>query len=149
MFTATANCRVAPAHVRRDRCRNYRLVSRCLVRDTDNKQPSTINSTSRIRLGLIVVILTSAVIAAVSIYDVYWSFKNQEVLWEFEENPIGSWLIARDGGDVALFMTVKMITTMIVVATVPLLYRFRQYWGLAVGVSLATFQSGLFLYLNT
>jgi hypothetical protein len=148
MYTATPKRRIAPAHARRDRCRSSRLVSRCLSGNSSNSELTT-NPANRVRFGLIIICLVSAIIAAVSIYDVYWSFKNQEVLWEFEENPVGSWLIAKDGGDVALFMTVKMISTMFVVAAVPILYRFRAYWGMAVGVSLATFQSGLFVYLNT
>lgn len=44
----------------------------------------------------------------VECYDVYWSIKLQETLYGNELNPIGRFLISLDGGDVALFMTMKI-----------------------------------------
>lgn len=89
-----------------------------------------------------------ALIASVSMYDVYWSFKTQDVLVEFEKNPIGTWLINMDGGDIALFMTVKMMGTMAVILAIPAIYFARRTWGLIVCVSLAIFQLLLFGFLN-
>ena len=88
------------------------------------------------------------VIAAVSAYDTYWSFKNQDTLYDFEQNPVGRWLMELDGGDVALFMTVKMIGTLIVLNAIPLIGRFRKSWCLPIACSVATFQLLLFAYLN-
>jgi len=88
------------------------------------------------------------VIAGVSAYDTYWSFKNQNTLYDAEQNPIGRWLMELDGGDVALFMTVKMLGTLIVLNAIPLVGRFRKSWCLPIAGSVATFQLLLFAYLN-
>ncbi len=88
-----------------------------------------------------------AVVTSVAVYDVYWSFKTQSILQETEQNPLGSLLIEMDGGDIALFMTCKMLGTMFVVLAVPALYCFRRWWGMSTGVSLASFQCLVFLYL--
>ena len=88
------------------------------------------------------------IITAVAAYDVYWSFKTQDILRETEQNPLGVMLIQWDGGDIALFMTCKMMGTMAVILAVPALYCFRKWWGLACGISLAVFQSLVLLYLN-
>ena len=84
----------------------------------------------------------------VSMYDLYWSFKTQEVIAETEQNPVGSWLISLDGGDIALFMTAKSIGTMLVIMAIPALYRYRPKWGLTCGIAVAVFQLLLLIYLN-
>jgi len=88
-------------------------------------------------------------IGCISIYDVYWSFKTQAVLWEVEQNPMGVWLIEMDGGDIALFMTCKMLGTMIVLMSIPVMFVFRKSWGFAAGGAIALFQLWLFCYLNS
>ena len=95
-----------------------------------------------------VLALCVTVIAAVSAYDVYWSFKTQDVLQETELNPIGRWLIAADGGDIALFMTCKMLGVVAVILAIPAIYWFRVSWGLTCGVSVAVFQGLLYCYLD-
>lgn len=100
------------------------------------------------RRELLIVALFTAIITIVSVDDVYWSFKNQAVLYEVEQNPVGRWLMTMDGGDVALFMTAKLVLTMVVISAVPLLYRFRSHWGLTIGGAVAAFQLLLFAYLN-
>ena len=92
--------------------------------------------------------LLLVIVAAVAAYDVYLSIKFQDVLFAMEENPIGRWLIALDEGDVALFMTAKMIGVTAVVLTLPAIYRFRRSWGLLTVTALASFQSWLFYYLT-
>ncbi len=87
-------------------------------------------------------------ISFVSVYDVYWSFKTRDVLPEMELNPVGYWLIELDGGDISLFMTCKMVGTMLVILSVPALYAYKRHWGMACATGLAVFQSMLFLYLN-
>ena len=88
------------------------------------------------------------IIVFVSIYDSYLTFKTADVILEHEKNPIGVMLIEADGGDVALFMTLKMIGTMIVILMIPLIYFFKKRWGLAVASGLAFFQIMLFFYLT-
>ncbi len=88
------------------------------------------------------------VIAAVAAYDVYLSLKFQTTLYAMEENPLGRWLIAADNGDVALFLTVKMIGTMVVLLVLPAFYRFRRKLGMVTTSALAAFQTSLFCYLS-
>ena len=76
----------------------------------------------RIQFALLVM-----VIVAVGAYDVYLSIKHQNTLFEMEENPIGRWLIALDGGDVALFMTLKMIGISLVVWALMAMFRYRRH----------------------
>lgn len=88
------------------------------------------------------------IIVSVSIYDSYWTFKTADVILEYEKNPIGVMLIKADGGDVALFMTLKMIGTMLVILIIPLLYFFKKKMGLIVASFIASFQVMLFFYLT-
>ena len=88
------------------------------------------------------------IIGCVSIYDVYWSFKTAEVLKETEQNPLGTWLISADGGDISLFMTCKMVGTMIVLMSIPSIYVYKKQWGMICGAAVATFQCLLMVYLN-
>ena len=89
-----------------------------------------------------------AIITFVSCYDVYWSFKTAEILYQTEQNPIGMWLISLDGGDVSLFMTVKMVGTMLVILSIPALYCYRRKWGLTCAAGLTVFQCLLMVYFE-
>ncbi|WP_146373605.1 hypothetical protein [Symmachiella macrocystis] len=100
------------------------------------------------RLQITFLILATIIIGGVSAVDTYWTFKNQDFLYQYEQNPVGRWLMEQDGGDVALFMTFKMVGTLVVMCTIPLLYRFRAKWGITAGASVAGFQCLLFVYLN-
>jgi hypothetical protein len=59
-------------------------------------------------------------IGFVEVYDIYWSIKLQETLYNNELNPIGKWLIELDDGSVALFMAVK--TTLCIILMVGLIF---------------------------
>ena len=89
-----------------------------------------------------------ALITMVALYDIYWSFKMQDVLVEYELNPIGVWLIELDGGDIALFMTVKTMGTMCVVFAIPAIFFYRQRIGLVVAIGVASAQALVFTFLN-
>lgn len=98
--------------------------------------------------GLIILSGAMMIIAAISLYDIYWSFKTQEILYEVEQNPIGRWLIAADSGDVALFMTLKTLGTMIVLGAIPMTYWFKRWWGMTAAIAVSAFQCVLFLYIT-
>ncbi|MGI9519681.1 MAG: hypothetical protein ACR2NP_21690 [Pirellulaceae bacterium] len=98
-------------------------------------------TTELLLMGLMLTIIT-----CVSMIDVYWSFKTQAVLAETEQNPIGKWLIDRDGGDISLFMTLKMAGTMFVILAIPALYSIRRQWGLVAAATLTVFQCLLLVY---
>ena len=88
--------------------------------------------------------------AFVECYDVYWSIKLQETLYQNEINPIGAFLISLDGGDVALFMAMKVMTIVVILGTLPLILwssRPKMAWFL-LGVLFIS-RLLLFLFLET
>jgi len=88
------------------------------------------------------------IIGSVSVYDIYWSFRVQEELFQIEKNPIGKWLIEIDNGSIALFMTLKTVGTLVILSAIPLLYFFRKWWGMFAAIVLAIIQFLVFLYLT-
>ena len=112
--------------------------------------------------------LLCCIIVIVSSIDIYWLSKNRHFHIDSyvaeqaginkehtssgdyvitEQNPIGRYLLELDGGDVSLFILLKMIGTYIVVA---ILYTFRHYnirYTYVVAASVATAQLILLIYL--
>lgn len=88
-----------------------------------------------------------AFIGMVCAYDVYLSVKYPDWLRHLEQNPIGNWLLNLDGGDPALFMSVKFFSSMIVLGVLILSHRWygRLCWVLTSSVAL--FQCWLGGYL--
>jgi hypothetical protein len=89
-------------------------------------------------------------VAFVEVYDVYWSIKLQEVLYENELNPIGSALMSLDGGDVALFMAMKVMVIIIILGNLPVILwsnRIKVAWGLMAVIFISRLL--LFLFLET
>tara|TARA_Y100000034_G_scaffold136518_1_gene213536 strand:- start:1756 stop:1986 length:231 start_codon:yes stop_codon:yes gene_type:complete len=68
---------------------------------------------------------------------------------EYEQNPIGVWLMQLDGGDVALFMGLKFAGTVLVLGYLSMIYRKHENFAWAVMTPLFIFQSFLLLYLQT
>ena len=66
-------------------------------------------------------------ILLVSMVDHYLAIKLQDVMLEFEWNPLGILLIRLDGGSVALFMTIKMAIG--VLSLLQLILIFFFLWG--------------------
>lgn len=88
-------------------------------------------------------------IGAVSAIDVYWSIKLKELLYETELNPIGKWIMYMDGGDVSLFMGLKVFGTVLVLGV--LFYAFvrnrKMAWILIIPIFI--FQVALLAFLYT
>ena len=61
-------------------------------------------------------------ILLVSLVDHYLTIKLQDIILESEQNPMGKFLIQRDGG-VALFMTTKMLCLWIIFFILLSIYR--------------------------
>ena len=72
----------------------------------------------------IIFVVCCIIIVLVATVDIYWLIKNSEVILEYEKNPMGTWLINKDNGSVALFTSLKMLGTFIVITTLSALYRF-------------------------
>jgi formate/nitrite transporter FocA (FNT family) len=82
----------------------------------------------------------------VSMLDHYFTIKLQENILDYEQNPIGTFLIKLDSGSVALFMTVKMICLWLVVIAVILLYNIKKSYAYISLMSLCIAQLLLLLY---
>jgi hypothetical protein len=87
------------------------------------------------------------VIAAVSVHDATLVVLNEDMIIEFERNPVGKWLIERQGGEVWLFVLAKFAGAAVVCATLITLYRRRRGMALAAAGVLAAFQLALLGYL--
>lgn len=74
-------------------------------------------------------------ILLVSMVDHYLAIKLQDVMLEFEWNPLGILLIRLDGGSVALFMTIKMGFLWVIAGIILKLYEYKKkYAYAAIGV---------------
>ena len=87
-------------------------------------------------------------IGIISAIDIYWSIINQSVLWEMEQNPIGRYLIEKDGGSIALFMAIKVGGTIIALGVLVFLYHWKQKYAWPTIIILTLAQISLLSYLN-
>ncbi len=102
---------------------------------------------SHIRTNLFFYI-SCLLIACISAIDVYWLIKNQDFIARVEQNPVGVWLINKDGGDVALFAMVKMMTTFFVVGILITLFKkWNRAKAFAITTIIASLQVTLLGYL--
>ena len=95
-------------------------------------------------------LLAWAFVGFVEVYDVYWSIKLQEILLSNELNPIGKFLISLDGGDVALFMAMKVLAMIMILGSLPVILwsdRRKIAWFLLGVIFIA--RLALFLFLET
>jgi len=86
----------------------------------------------------------------VECYDIYWSIKLQETLYGNELNPVGRFLISLDGGDVALFMAMKVAIILLILGTLPLIlwsHKPKVAW-LLLGIIFIS-RLALFVFLET
>lgn len=88
----------------------------------------------------IIFVVCCAIIVLVAAVDIYWLIKNSEVILEYEKNPMGTWLINKDNGSVALFTSLKMIGTFIVITTLSMLYKLHAIKTIIMAGILALFQ---------
>jgi hypothetical protein len=86
-------------------------------------------------------------VVAISVHDAMLVILNSDVISQAERNPIGKWLIERQGGDVWLFVLVKLAGTAIACAVLVTLYEFRVHLALVASVGVACFQTVLLWYL--
>ncbi len=88
-------------------------------------------------------------IAGVSVHDAVLLIQNQEVIGQFERNPMGQWLLALGNNEVWLFVSVKLLGTAIVCTSIVALCDYSRKLGYMTAVGLATFQASLLFYLCT
>ena len=87
-------------------------------------------------------------IAAISVHDAVLVVIHHEVIDQYEQNPLGRWLIQWHGGDVWLFVLVKFAGTALVCAVLVRLYQHRSSVAVTVAATIAGFQLLLLLYLH-
>lgn len=92
-------------------------------------------------------IVCCALIAAISVHDAMLVVLNHESILEEERNPIGWWLLAIRGGDVWLFVFVKLLGTSVVCSTLLTLFRRRPQMAIGAASFLASLQLVLLTYL--
>lgn len=92
--------------------------------------------------------LSCMIVAMVSVHDAALVVLNNEVIGEFERNPVGKWLLDLQGGEVWLFVFVKLAATALVCAVLITVFQHRRGYGLITAVALASFQLSLLGYLT-
>ena len=94
------------------------------------------------------------IISIVAIYDIQLTIKYALYLKQYEQNPMGRWLMNLDRisvntlPDITLFLVLKAIGTMMVLVVIIGLVRWRARVGHPVGLGVAAFQVGLACYLT-
>jgi hypothetical protein len=87
-------------------------------------------------------------VAAVSVHDAALVVLLDDLIADFERNPVGCWLIEVAHGSIWLFLFVKLFGTAVVSATQVMIYQRRPQLAWVITSSLASFQFGLLLYLS-
>jgi hypothetical protein len=88
------------------------------------------------------------IIAAVSIYDTYLIVRFREVICATESNPVGIWLLDIAGGQIGVFVRVKLAGTVVVLSTLILMWKWRAPILFPVTSSVASCQACLLFYLT-
>jgi hypothetical protein len=78
----------------------------------------------------------------------YLAITYQDVLYSVELNPVGRWLIQADNGGVALFMSLKLCGTALVISLLIYLVRLNSALGIATAIGLTMAQLGLLAFLE-
>ena len=95
-----------------------------------------------------------AIISTVAVYDMHLTIRYSLSLKQYEQNPIGRWLMDLDRlgmntlPDLTLFLSLKAIGTISVLIVIVGLVRWRARIGHPVGFGVATFQIALAYYLT-
>jgi hypothetical protein len=87
-------------------------------------------------------------VGGVSLYDGYLVIRTGNEICEYEKNPAGLWLLQCDHGNPTLFLAAKGTGTVIVLASMTVLYRRSQRLALPVAYALCLFQAGLLVFLE-
>lgn len=87
-------------------------------------------------------------IAAVSVYDAALVIWCANVIAFTEQNPVGRYLIAINGGDPTLFVLLKLAGTTLTVLALRQLFRQFRHLAVPVATGVASVQMSLLLYLS-
>ena len=98
------------------------------------------------RLSLPLFIALFVWVLLVSMIDHYYTIKLDHYILIEERNPVGLYLINLDGGSVALFMTIKMISLWGIAGVLCVLYKRKRSYAWAGIISLSIVQTLLLYY---
>jgi hypothetical protein len=87
--------------------------------------------------------------SAVSVHDAALVILLDDVIGETEQNPIGRWLIELNGGEVWLFIALKLTGTALCGATLWALYEVCRHVARTAAIAIACFQFALLIYLSS
>ena len=87
------------------------------------------------------------IIGIISAIDLYWIGKTRAVIAEYEQNPVGTYLIAVDGGDVSLFMAANFAGTIAALYIILTLKRLKFRHTVLIASVIALAQILLLIYL--
>ena len=96
------------------------------------------------------------IVAIVAVYDIIMTVMYAESLQHMEKNPVGRWLMGLhnlshsfgETPDLSFFLAMKILGTMLVLATMFLLIRWRARIGNPVSIGVSSFQIFLASYLT-
>lgn len=100
------------------------------------------------RRNAVVFCLLCVLVATVSVHDALLVVVNHEVIGEMEQNPVGLWLLELQGGEVWLFVLVKLATTSLVCTLLVAMYEYWRRGGMLAVAGVASFQTLLLGYLT-
>jgi len=87
-------------------------------------------------------------IMIVSVVDGYLVLHCRDVIVDFERNPAGLALLAITGGQVWLFLSLKFLGTSLACMWLLIIYGKNPKLGVAIALSIASFQFGLLIFLR-
>ncbi len=87
------------------------------------------------------------IIVCISGIDIYWLSKNRDFIIPMEKNPLGTWLLHADNGDVSLFILCKFLGTFVVIGSIYLLKFHKSKYVRTVAITIAIAQIILLCYL--
>ena len=88
-------------------------------------------------------------VICVSVIDGYLLLQNRDVIEAFEQNPLGMILLEMNGGQIWLFLSLKLLGTILTSMLLLLTYQCFARLGLFMVLSVAGFQFGLLVYLHS
>ena len=91
--------------------------------------------------------ICSTIIVCISGIDIYWLSKNRDFIIPMEKNPLGTWLLHADNGDVSLFILCKFLGTFVVIGSIYFLKFHKSKYVRTVAITIATAQIILLCYL--
>ena len=96
----------------------------------------------------VVFALSWSFVILVSVLDGYLLLYTRDVIGDSERNPVGLALLAINGGQVWLFLLLKLIGTVLVSMWLLVIHRKNPRRGLMIVIPIACFQLGLLIFLG-